>query len=348
MSLSLSLPVSLHDYMAACVAAYYQGEGSKFGRAGDFTTAPEISQMFGEMLGGWLAYQARQQNLPADIPLVECGPGRGSLLLDVLRVFQSLTPPILPAALHLLETSESLRQIQKTRLAANTDITVPIRWHASVDSLPDAPMLLLANEFFDCFPIHQYRYCADDGGWQLRHVVAGTEGDSGLAFAWREFTPPPDWPQDKSSQEIHEFAPAHADLIRAIAGPIAKHGGAGLIVDYGRAGYLGDSLQAISQHQPSHPLAKGGAADITAWVNFTHLADVARAAGAWVLPLQSQADFLQAMGIQQRGEVLAKAKSPALRRRLASEIDRLTNPAHMGQAFKVMAILPSRETKGGD
>lgn len=340
--------MSVHDYMAACLHDYYHNATSAIGSEGDFTTAPEISQMFGEVLGMWLAHHAQQQNLTEIAHLVECGGGRGTLMADILRTFKTLTHPPTPPAIHLLETNPHLKAMQRTRLA---HASTPIHWHDTIDTLPHAPLLLVANEFFDCFPIEQYRFCQRQNTWQLRQVAKNKNSTkNSLAFAWCDFTPPKHYPQDKTSADIHEFAPTHADLIATISQRIHTYGGAAVIIDYGKETPLGDSLQAVRHHRPIHPLAiydenTSTPADITAWVNFAHLAAIAKQNQVHVPPLQTQGEFLKAHGIMARAEALAASATAKQRRTLHAAIDRLVSSAHMGQAFKVMTLLPKNPKK---
>ena len=348
--------MSVHDYMPACLNDYYHNPTSAIGSKGDFTTAPEISQMFGEVLGMWLAYHAQQQNLTQTAHLVECGGGRGTLMADILHAFKSLKHPPTPPPIHLIETNPHFKAMQRTRLATTDS---PIHWHDTIDTLPQAPLLLVANEFFDCFPIEQYRFCQNRKTWQLRHVAkdkSKTSPKNSLAFTWCDFTPPKHYPQDKTTTAIHEFAPAHAAIIATISQRIHAHGGAGVVIDYGKETPLGDSLQAVRHHRPIHPLAiydgigdtgdintiKATPADITAWVNFAHLATIAKQNQAYVPPRQTQGDFLTSHGIMVRAEVLAATATAKQRRALNAALDRLVSATHMGQAFKVMTLFPKK------
>ena len=299
-------PVSVTDYMAES-NAYYYATRDPLGAAGDFTTAPEISQMFGELIGIWLADLWDRAGRPEGARYVELGPGRGTLAQDALRAMRAagLDPP-----LELVETSPVLRRAQAERLP-------PARWHDEVDSLPAAgPLLVVANEFFDALPIRQH-----SSGRELR--VGLVEG----RFVRDE------------ADVIEEDSPASLAIVRALAGRLASQGGAALIVDYGhnRPG-TGDTLQAVSGHAYADPWEAPGTRDLTAHVDFPALAAAARDAGVRVHGPMPQGDWLETMGIQLRAAALAKA-APERTGEIAAARDRLIAPSQMGRLFKVLALV---------
>ena len=321
-------PITIAEYMADClmhpVHGYYATR-DPFGAKGDFTTAPEISQMFGELLGLCLAQSWLDQGAPGQFTLAELGPGRGTLMADVLRATAQVPGFHAAARLVLVETSPALRAVQARGLG-------PLASFAdSVDALPDAPLFLLANEFFDALPIRQYQCCGD--GWRERLVGSG--GGS-LAFGLAAPCPAPDprFAADPTGTVI-EICPAAAPIMAAIAHRLARFGGAVVIVDYGGWRSKGDTLQALRAHASVDPLAYPGESDLTAHVDFEALAT------ATTLPhsgLVEQGRLLKRLGIDQRAQRLALGLAgAALESHLAAH-HRLTDPKEMGSLFKAIAF----------
>ncbi len=305
-------PLRLDHWMAACNAAYYGGE-DPLGR--DFTTAPEISQMFGEMIGGWVGDLWLRAGKPL-FHLVELGPGHGTLLADALRVVQRL--PGLPDAvqLQLVETSLPLRSLQRRRLA-----DWPAHWHERIDQLPaDRPLIVIANEFFDALPVRQRR--------------AGRElfvGHHGGQFG-------PVW-QDSPGADA-EWSEAGAAIAAALAQRIAAQGGAALIIDYGHSGNSAaapDTLQAVRGGQRVSPFLHPGEHDLTAHVDFSALAGATRSAGLAVHGPLAQGALLGALGIAARAEALKHGKSAAEAAAITAALVRLTAPQQMGAIFQAQA-----------
>lgn len=291
--------------MEAC-NAYYYATRDPLGAGGDFTTAPEISQMFGELVGAALADLWRRAGSPANVRYVELGPGRGTLASDALRVMRSvgLTPPV-----HLVETSPTLRQAQAALLG-------DVFHHDSIGDLPgDAPLLVVANEFLDALPIRQH--------------VAGVERHvewigNGLAF-------------DRGG-EVVESSPARDEAVRALAEGLVAIGGAALVIDYGHERSApGDTLQAVRAHRFAPVLEHPGEHDLTSHVDFQRAAEVARKAGAFVAGPAEQGAWLERLGIQARARALGNATPDR-----AGEIEaarlRLCRPDQMGSLFKILAI----------
>ncbi|MCV2880544.1 class I SAM-dependent methyltransferase [Actibacterium sp. XHP0104] len=327
-------PISLADYMADCLLhpehGYYATR-DPFGAAGDFTTAPEISQMFGEMLGLWLAQVWMDQGRPAPFTLAEIGPGRGTLMADILRVGRA-APGFLDAAqVHLVEASATLRQVQRQTLGDH-----PVTWLDSAGALPDAPLFLVANEFFDALPIRQFQ--RDAAGWREVQVT-----QSGGVLAMGLSAPAPialldHRLDDTSPGDLVEICPAAAPIVDQIATRIAAHGGAALFIDYGGWHSLGDTLQALKAHQMVDPLTHCGEADLTAHVDFEALARAAQ--GVQVTPMTPQGVFLERLGITQRAQALARNLSgPALDSHIAAH-RRLIHADEMGSLFKSLALVP--------
>jgi SAM-dependent MidA family methyltransferase len=317
-------PERLDRFMARAVAAYY-AEREPFGRSGDFITAPEISQAFGECLGLWCAVVWQQMGRPDPVLLVELGPGRGTLMADALRAIGSAMPAFRTALrLHLVEQSPNLRAAQAGRLpdAGPT-------WHDTLESLPPGPALILANEFLDALPIRQF--IRRGATWMERFVR-----DGAFVEAPAEAAPPlPAEAPEGAIQEVNE--PARA-IAGALAARLAAQGGAALFLDYGPAeGGLGDSLQAMSAHEAADPLAAPGSVDITAHVDFAAIAAAGRAAGAAAQGPLPQGVFLQALGLASRAAMLAQA-NPARAGFQLSAAQRLLAPEGMGRLFKALAL----------
>ncbi|WP_184098712.1 class I SAM-dependent methyltransferase [Sphingopyxis panaciterrulae] len=318
--------MTVADYMAAANAHYYATR-DPLGAAGDFTTAPEISQMFGEMVGVWIADLWLRAGKPA-FRYIELGPGRGTLALDALRAMARFGA--MPQGIHLIETSPALRAAQAARIPAAVH-------HADIADLPaDVAPIIVANEFFDALPIHQYVRTAK--GWRERVVVrdqdtlAAAAGDTPAA----EAVPPALRHQPVGT--IVETAPAAAAIMQGCAFRLSRHGGALLAIDYGYSGpAAGDTLQAVKAHRFADPFAQPGEADLTAHVDFAALAFAARNAGALVAGPVGQGDWLRRLGIDARLTALAAA-APDRADELTGQRDRLVEPAAMGDLFKVMAI----------
>ncbi len=312
--------------MAAAMAHYYQS-GDPFGAEGDFVTAPEVSQMFGELIGLWCVDTWRAMGAPPRFILVELGPGRGTLMRDALRAAR-LAPDFLGAAeLHLVETSPVLRARQADMLADHRP-----SWHALVEDVPDGPMLLVANEFFDALPVRQF--VLSDKGWEERRVAIRDD-----CFAFVVGPPVFDMPWPPSVLgAIREISPEALAYATWLGRRLGQQGGAALLIDYGyRDSACGDTLQALKAHHRRDVLHEPGEADITAHVDFAALAQAASGAGARVYGPVEQGFFLRALGIEKRATRLMEA-SPAHAAMVAAGLRRLTDPDAMGSLFKAMAI----------
>ncbi|PYF09216.1 SAM-dependent MidA family methyltransferase [Rhodobacter viridis] len=329
-------PIGLDAYMADCLlhpAHGYYATRDPFGRAGDFITAPEISQMFGEMLGLCLAQVWLDQGRPAPFTLAEIGPGRGTLSADVARVLARVPGMAEAAQLHLIEASPTLRAVQRETLRGHA-----VTWHDSIATLPEAPLFLLANEFFDALPIRQFQ--RTEAGWAERQV--GLQGCSlvpGLAPPSRFAALEPRLADTKPG-DVVETCPAAAPIMAEIARRIATHGGVALVIDYGHWRSLGDTFQAVKAHSYCDPFATPGEADLTAHVAFEPLAEAARAAGAQASAMTPQGVLLERLGITARAEALAAKLSGAARQAHVAAHRRLTHPEEMGQVFQSLAIFP--------
>jgi NADH dehydrogenase [ubiquinone] 1 alpha subcomplex assembly factor 7 len=297
-------PLSVEAYMEAC-NAYYYATRDPLGTAGDFTTAPEISQMFGELIGAALADVWVRAGKPADAVFAELGPGRGTLADDSLRVMRRAG---FEGEVHLVETSPLLREAQSRLLPEALH-------HEDIAALPGAPLLLVANEFFDALPVRQFV----DG--KQRHVIL-----AGGSFAF-----------DRDG-EIVEKSPAREEATEQLAKHLASHGGAAIIIDYGYiAGEQGETLQAVRGHHFAYVLDHPGEQDLTAHVDFGALADAARRGGAKASHAVSQGTWLETLGIGARAMALA-AKNPADTESISAARRRLCDEGEMGRLFKVIAL----------
>lgn len=326
-------PMTLAEYMSDCLLdprhGYYATR-DPLGAGGDFTTAPEISQMFGELIGLCLAQNWLDQGAPAPFTLAEPGPGRGTLMADIWRATRGVPGFHGAARPHLIEASPVLRAAQRKALPG-----LPVTWHDTADTLPDAPLWLVANEFFDALPIRQFQRAG--GQWRER-VVGLREG--ALAMGLSDPAPRPELAHrlaDTGPGDIVETCPAATPVMSAIAARIGAHGGAALIIDYGGWRSRGDTFQAVRGHAFADPLADPGTADLTAHVDFEALARAAP--GLRHSALTPQGTLLHQLGIGARAARLARnLHGPALEAHRAAH-RRLTDAAEMGTLFKALALV---------
>jgi len=330
-------PMTVAAFMSHAVGDYY-ARREPFGPAGDFVTAPEISQIFGELVGAWILAQWDAAGRPAPVNLVELGPGRGTLMADLLRTAR-LVPDFLAAAeLHLVETSERLRAAQAATLAG---APLAPTWHDRLDDVPAGPLYVVANEFFDALPIRQF--VRTGGTWRER--VVGLDAGGRLAFGLGPGRlADAAAPAGAAEGAIFEVSPVSQAVMATLAGRIARDGGAMLAIDYGHAeSGVGDTLQALAGHAFADPLDRPGEVDLTAHVDFAALARAARAAGAAAWGPIGQGAFLTALGLVPRAERLGRDASPEERAALAAAVHRLAGTAdgEMGALFKVLAVTPA-------
>jgi SAM-dependent MidA family methyltransferase len=297
-------PISVEAFMEAC-NAYYYATRDPLGARGDFTTAPEISQMFGEMIGAAFADCWKRAGAPADAIYAELGPGRGTLAADALRLLRASG---FEGEVHLVETSAILRDRQAESVPGAI-------WHDNVDDLPARPLLLVANEFLDALPVRQHI-----GGVERRVTVAA----GGLAF-------------DRDG-EIVETSPAREAVVRSIATCIAAKGGVALVIDYGPERFApGETLQAVRNHRFSPVLATPGEQDLTSHVDFEPVAEAAAYCGATTTRVVEQGEWLIRLGIEARAQALSRAH-PERAHEVQSALERLTGREQMGELFKVVGI----------
>jgi NADH dehydrogenase [ubiquinone] 1 alpha subcomplex assembly factor 7 len=329
-TIALEGPITVERYMSLCLRHYYATR-DPLGAAGDFTTAPEISQMFGELIGLWMLEIWNGMGRPA-CRLVELGPGRGTLMADLLRATKLLPDFKAAATVHLVETSPSLRQRQQAALAPSG---FEIEWHDRLEDVPAGPMLLVANEFFDALPVRQF--LATERGWCERLV--GLDGER-LIYGLRA-EPEPVLGIPLKVGDVLEWPAASVEIMGLLAGRLARDGGAALILDYGYWGpAFGDTLQALKNHRPVDPLEEPGEADLTTHVDFHRLAQAAAAQGARVHGIAAQGDFLQVLGIEARAKALKARATPAQAADIDQALVRFTErgATGMGELFKVLAV----------
>jgi NADH dehydrogenase [ubiquinone] 1 alpha subcomplex assembly factor 7 len=335
-------PITVARYMAEALghpAHGYYTSADPLGAAGDFTTAPEISQMFGELIGLWCLDRWRAMGAPRPVIFTELGPGRGTLMADALRAAR-LDPGFLAAAeIHLVETSPALGEKQAAALEEHR-----VTWHTAFSSVPAGPLLLVANEFLDALPIHQFERTRE--GWHERLVTVDA-ATGAFAFTLSPTgagdtvgagsTTPPKTPVGA----ILETRPTAIALAQEIGVHLLTAGGAALLLDYGHARSApGDTLQAVRRHAPHPVLEDPGSADLTAHVDFEALARAAGRAGAVAHGPVTQGAFLTALGIEARAAALLASATPAQATHIETARRRLTAPDAMGTLFKVMALTP--------
>lgn len=326
-------PITVADYMAECLLhpqhGYYATR-DPLGAAGDFTTAPEISQMFGELIGLSLAQNWLDQGSPAPFVLAEAGPGRGTLMADILRATRTVPGFHKALALHLIERSGPLKSAQE-KVLHPMDTT----WHETAETLPDLPLWVVANEFFDALPIRQFQ--RDGDGWRERQVgirqgalAFGLSGPLSLSVLAHRL-------DDTKDGDVVELRASGQQTAAILGAKIAQYGGAALIIDYGDWRSQGDTFQALRHHAPVDPLDGPGTADLTAHVDFEALALATPSRHSRLTP---QGVFLERLGITARAQALAKnLQGDALQSHIAAH-RRLTHAQEMGTLFKVLSFYP--------
>ncbi|WP_029352498.1 SAM-dependent methyltransferase [Bosea sp. 117] len=346
-------PMTVADYMERClfdpVDGYYT-TAEPFGAKGDFVTAPEISQMFGELIGLWAADTWTRLGSPTPFVLAELGPGRGTMMADMLRATRIVPGFLAAARIHLVEASERLREVQRATLSSER-----IAWKVSLTELPAGPLVLVANEFFDALPIRQFARTPEG----IAERMIGLDGER-LAFGLRPGARLDEVAQARlaaaSAGAILELCPSGLTMAAEIAARIARDGGAALIVDYGHAGArepaggFGDTLQGLRAHAYDDPLAHPGTADLTAHVDFGALGDAARAVGARAFGPVAQGLLLERLGLSTRAARLKRDASPETAATIEAAHARLAGPGPdgMGELFKALALVhPALDAPAG-
>ena len=334
-------PMPVSEYMTLCLThpqhGYYMTR-DPFGRAGDFTTAPEISQMFGELIGLWAATVWRQMGSPNSLQLVELGPGRGTMMLDMLRA-ATVVPGFRAAIVaHLVEISPTLERRQRQTLSG---LDVPLLWHRRLEDVPDGPLIIVANEFFDALPVHQAVKLED--GWHERMI--GIDGDGNFAFV---AAPEPlahfagTLPQAVRDAPVDAVYEWRSDQpVFEVARRVRRNGGAALAMDYGHVrSECGDTLQAVARHSFADPLAAPGEQDLTAHADFAAMAVAADSIGATVHGPVPQRAFLRRLGLQKRADTLKQKATEQQAAVIDGAVARLldTRADGMGRLFKAIAF----------
>lgn len=334
--IAASGPMRIDRYMDLCLGhpelGYYQTR-DPFGTAGDFVTAPEVSQMFGELIGAWAAVVWSDLGRPTPFILAELGPGRGTLMRDALRVAARAPGFVVAVRPWLVETSPVLRQVQARTLRGSLCAGGPF-WAERVEMVPPGPMILLANEFFDALPVRQFQRV--DLLWRERQVELR---DGALVLGHAAPRPEP-WLAarfpDLPDGALVETCPAGEAIAARIGARLTRGGGAALVIDYGAWDGHGDTLQALRRHMPVDILQAPGSADLTTHVRFRALAEAAAPARAWG-PV-GQGAFLERLGIDLRAATLSEGKDAEAVQAIAAAHRRLTHPDEMGNLFQVMAL----------
>jgi NADH dehydrogenase [ubiquinone] 1 alpha subcomplex assembly factor 7 len=333
-------PMPVWRYMELCLMhpkhGYYVSR-DPLGREGDFTTAPEVSQMFGELLGLWAASAWKAIGSPPVLRLVELGPGRGTMMADVLRALRVLPPLYQSLSIHLVEINPVLRDKQASTLSGVRNIS----WHDTIDEIPEGPAVILANEYIDVLPIHQV--VRRENGWHERVVDLDEDGE--LIFGAAAEPIPrfdvllPPLVRAAPVGAVFEWRP-DAEIMK-IASRVRDQDGAALIIDYGHMrSDAGDTFQAIARHSFTDPLKAPGQADVTAHVDFQALARAAEDLGARVHGPVTQGEFLKRIGIETRAVTLMAKATPEVSEDISGALKRLTDSGRggMGSMFKVLAI----------
>jgi SAM-dependent MidA family methyltransferase len=339
-------PMPVSRYMQFCLThpdyGYYL-KRDPLGRGGDFITAPEVSQMFGELVGLWAASVWNAMGMPHEVKFIELGPGRGTMMADALRAVRILPAFHEAITVHLVEASPTLREKQREKLAD----AAYVEWYDSIDDVPEGPAIILANEFFDALPIHQA--VKQDDGWHERTIEID---DDILAYGIAKDPVPrfevllPPVVRAAPNGAIFEWRPDNE--IMTIARRLRDQGGAALIIDYGHLrSDAGDTFQAVAKHAFANPLKNAGLADVTAHVDFQALARAAEDVGARAHGPVEQGAFLNRLGIENRAQALMKNATEDGQKLIAAGLARLTGPSPegMGSLFKVLGVShPSIET----
>jgi SAM-dependent MidA family methyltransferase len=331
-------PMPVDRYMLLCMEhpqfGYYPTR-DPFGARGDFVTAPEISQMYGELIGAWAATVWRQMGCPDHVNLIELGPGRGTLMADALRAAKAVLDFRAAISVHLIETSPVLRARQKEALAGDTKVV----WHDAIESVPAGPAIAIANEFVDALPVNQF--VKDRDGWHMRMVGIVDDKLSFVVTPDPVPGPVPDRMGDNFGAQIGDIVEwRHDGPISMLAQRIARQGGAAVIIDYGHVKPgCGDTLQGVRDHKFIDPLVDAGETDLTTQVDFASVSRSARQQGAATHGPLTQGDFLRRLGIEERAARLKGKATPQQAAEIDSALARLTAPDQMGELFKVLAIV---------
>ncbi|MGV1014970.1 MAG: class I SAM-dependent methyltransferase [Methyloceanibacter sp.] len=327
-------PISVAAYMEACLTdarAGYYATRHPIGAKGDFITAPEISQIFGELVGLWAVAVWQSMGAPKSVTVAEFGPGRGTLMVDAMRAWRSAPTFLESVTVALVETSPSLHKVQQAALRGSS---APIQWCDRIEDVPQGPLIVIANEFLDALPIRQF--VRRDGIWRERCLTVDRNG--AFAFSEENETQSGELPSAPDGA-IMEIRPGVERLMAALAARASKSPLAALFIDYGHTETgSGDTLQAVHHHEYADPLAAPGEADVTAHVDFAALQRAAEANGLKVSDPMPQGTFLLKLGLEARRNRLLAHATPAQRDAISSGAARLIDPRQMGVLFKALAL----------
>ena len=338
-------PLSIAEYMTTClldpIHGYYPTR-DPLGSDGDFITAPEISQMFGEVLGLWCIQSWQDMGRPEMVQLIELGPGRGIMMSDILRAAQLDKDFLEAVQVTLIEASPALEAVQGKTLAS---APCPISWAPSLEKAPNGPSIIIGNEFLDCLPIRQFiqkdRF-AGRKGWRERMVALDDGmllfGISPAAISESVQTTLPQAQQDAKNDELLEVCPASAQIIDQLKQRFETDTGCTLFIDYGpETTEFGDTLQALKRHEKVGVFSDPGNTDLTARVDFGALVELAKAIDLQVTTPVAQREFLSKLGLEMRAVALSRAK-PESKETIARQLHRLTATDEMGELFKVICF----------
>lgn len=329
-------PITIARFMNHCLYnknfGYYATKSQPIGTDGDFITSPEISQVFGELIGLWLVQTWIDRGKPSPFSLIELGPGNGTMMLDILNATKKFSDFIEPASIILVENSNTLKARQKRLLRGYHPI-----WVENILDIPEQPLFLIANEFLDALPIRQFK--KDNNIWHERYVALSDNDELHFIYAPSNFNSELNVlyrgvPNDTTI----ETSDISQSILSDLSKKILQNGGVCLFIDYGFFDGVGETLQAVHQHAYAHPLANLGNADLTAQVNFKNVYNLFKRKGLRATNLENQGNFLLHLGIRQRAEVLAKNLSQTKKKLHFDSIDRLINNDQMGTLFKIMGV----------
>ncbi|MBT3360926.1 MAG: class I SAM-dependent methyltransferase [Rhodospirillales bacterium] len=335
-------PINVAHFMAEALNhprhGYYANR-DPLGVAGDYVTAPEISQVFGELIGLWCAVTWQTMGCPDPVILVEPGPGRGTLMADALRATRSVPGFCDAVSLHLIETNQALRSQQRS-IVENAGLARPAAWHDDLSGIPEGPVLLIANEFLDVLPVRQFQKTQD--GWSERLVGLSQDG-SNLRFV---LSPPSERPalldeslNDAPTGSVAEVSPAALSMAHTLGARLKDRGGAALFIDYGYwPSQTGETLQAVRSHQYRGVLDAPGEADLTTHVDFAAFLRSGTQTGARGFGPLEQGEFLQQLGLQARAQSLKASATPKQAAIIDAGVTRLSDPNQMGTLFKAIVL----------
>ena len=337
--IALQGPLRVSTFMTLALSdeqnGYYKNE-MPFGKKGDFITAPEISQMFGELIGIWVIETFYKLKKPASFTLCELGPGRGTLMQDLLRTIKKLSADCFQAAnVLMVETSDKLTALQKQALSSYRD---KVRWLKDFDKLPDAPLILVANEFLDALPIDQF--IKIDGNWHERLITTDDNDELGFTVGNNvlDQTGLPKKYRDLPEGSVLELSPLRLEFVEKVLKHLSRHRGSALFIDYGSTGLpYGDTLQAVSRHEFKDIFANPGKDDLTSHVDFSSLEVIAKRHGI-LSGVITQGAFLTGLGLVERAGRLGADKSHDVQEKIRLDVERLAAPEEMGTLFKVLAL----------